>query len=278
VEPDLGVAGVVRAAGAVPRAGRPGRYDYTYPSPDGRLALVFDWPGNQNIAGIRFGMVPLDRIDDPAAVRWVHRGYIGRSFVWSPDSRRLWVQALLHGVGRPGNLGRWTATGYVIEAGSLTVRKLALTPVGPSAAMTITFGAGGAGYAWAFANGPKVTGWVHLLDERGRDTRNIAIGGLTELPEQPFSPDGTRVVVGAAHQARVLDLASGATRSTAAGRAAGWYDDASYLVIAGRALERVELATGRVIGTWTVAPAGGELAKVWVGQLSGPLPPGAIVL
>jgi hypothetical protein len=273
---------------------RPGGYgkspwDYTYPSPDGRLAVVIEWPGRvDGRPRIRTGIVPMSRIDDPAAVRWLNSGFLGRDFQWSPDSRRVWTVTTHGSVTEDGDdRSVDTVTGHVIDADSLAVRTVTFSLNEPQASLHLsTFGPHGTGLTWAFGadDHHRQVGELQVLDDRGRIVRRFPIGDLSSLPDQPFSPDGRYVVLSSAgpgsstQSTRVYDLRTGALVGRTPGTAAGWHDDGSYLVASGRTLERVELASGRVVGRWTVGPPGAELAKVWVGQVSGPLPPGAIVL
>jgi hypothetical protein len=120
------------------------------------------------------------------------------------------------------------------------------------------------------------SGTLAIADDRGTVTRRFRIGNAI-MPDQPFSPDGRRVVVSAYGLTRVLDLATGAELARATGEAIGWYDDSSYLVTSGSSLRRVELATGRVMGRWQLPISGQPLNQVWLKRLDGPAPDGAIV-
>jgi hypothetical protein len=243
----------------------PTRWHRAVPAPDGRLVAVCDVDGD-------VGIVPAGRVDDPAAVRWVRAvRNVGAPEAWSSDSRWLWVAGRIESGPARGPERRISTTGRIVEAATLAVRTVRLTVDQlPPATSRLVFAPGG--YAVASAYAPAAPGLLRFVDDRGAETRRLPVAGLTGLADRPFSPDGRRVLVSTRDGARVLDVDSGATLARVAGTAAGWYDDASVLVLAGAQLRRIALPDGRVLDTWTPDPARSELAGVWLGRVDRPAP------
>jgi hypothetical protein len=123
---------------------------------------------------------------------------------------------------------------------------------------------------------------VRYFDDRGVRIRDVTLHGVNSFPLQalqPFSPGGHLAAFTHVGKIQIVDLRSGRiVRPNVAGAFAGWYDDTRFVVGSGRTVRVVDVTTGRVVTEKQLAPAGQTLIGVWLAPLTGPLPPGAIVV
>jgi hypothetical protein len=252
-------------------AGTPWRV--AIPSPDGRTVAVTS--GKAEV-----GIVPADRVDHPAAVRWIPGSPLGPGSVWSPDSRRLYVPGYLKTDVRTGEV---TTVGYVIDAHTLSRREVRFTSRQADPVGRVVFGPGGAGLALTpgvrAGEVPEsgTSGILRIQDWSGGSVVTLSVRPAA-VPDLPFSPNGQLFASFLAGRTQVIDLASGAEVGAADGEVVGWYDDGRYVVRAGTAVRLVNLADGRVLAQRQLVAAGREVTGVWLAPLDGPPPPGAIVL
>ncbi len=258
------------------------------PSPDGRMFAVSDAGtthtphGDLQKAG-RIGIVPADRIDDPAAVRWVPGSDTYGDLSWEADSRRLAFQPKdtpSEGPGLPVSL---------IDVSTLHRTTLLLATTRPTGLVghLPNVPPDGRGFVTTvrlpLPGGGGVTQWIlRYYDERGARIREVRIAGTADLPTQvaqPFSADGRLVAMAGGDSTDIVDTASGrVVLPHVNGVFAGWYDQQRFVVWLGRTVRVVDRRTGRVLAQKVLAPAGRKLTNVWLAPVHGDAPPGAIVL
>ncbi len=226
----------------------------------------------------RIGIVPADRIDDPAAVRWVPDSDTYGELSWTADSRRLTFVTkdfVYFGLIDVQTLQRTTVvlTGRPYEV-------YAHVPIVPP---------DGRGFATTVRPPPRprggggVTQWtLRYYDQHGQPIREVPIVGTSDLPRfvaQPFSADGRHVAMAGGDRTDIVDTSSGRVVLRAVdGVFAGWYGEERFVVWLNRAVRVVDLHTGRVLAEKVVVPAYRKLTAVWLAPVRGTSPPGAIVL
>lgn len=247
-----------------------GPWDRVQPSPTGRIAVVY------TARPEAVGVVPIDRLADRTAVRWVLREPLG-SFVarWSPDGRHVLYQL---------STGLSSARVAVLDVETLQVRRLTVRFGRGMDGGVVGVGPGGAGFAVFSVHsgaGPDWVTTVQLTDERGVPTRRFDVPGMIDdFVSHPFSPDGRRVVTALRGGVSVVELASGSVVGKVTDRAAPnavqWYDDRLLVMNAPGARLRLVTVDGRVVSECRLP--GRYVGPATVSRLDGPAPPGAIVL
>jgi hypothetical protein len=250
------------------------------PSPDGRLLAVTDaWMGPAGPVPGRIGIVAADRVDDPAAVRWVPGtatsstiGWLG----WTPDSTHL-----MYFDANKAQVPHFPYQVLDVRTLRTSVIHLALgngelaasTPVVPP----------GRPYALNVLVEPHVHGTmvVRYFDDRGVRTADVALAGAGRFAvgvDQPFSPDGRLIGLGDGASTDIADARSGRIVRSVRGHFVRWYGDDRFVVATDQTVRVIELATGRVLAEKKVARAGEHLIGVWLAPVTGPVPPGALVV